>query len=124
MANGTPATAPVLPFTTGSPGMDSIIRSAVIGIAGFLTGIILTWLNKHGVMTWLNAYGVVAWLSEQGLSIPVLVGGAVFSALLTLAGAAWGFYQQNIAKKFIVDHVVTAAATGQEIGRASCRERV
>jgi hypothetical protein len=107
----TPSPAPVLPFTTGSPFMDSAIRSAVIATSAFLTGAILVWLNKYGILTWLNANGFVGWLAGLGLSVPGLIATFVFTTLIAIAGAAWGWYAVHRAQFAVVEHVLEAART-------------
>lgn len=87
----------VLPFTTGSAGMDSITRSIIIGISGAVTGIIIGFLNAHGF---------------NDPNYTVMVGGAVFSAMAAIAGGVWGWYAQHRAKASVVRQVITAADTG------------
>lgn len=90
------ANAPVLPFTTGSTGMDSITRSVIIGVSGAITGIIVGWLNAHG-------------FNDPNLT--VLVSGAIFATLAGVAGAAWGYIQQKRVKASVVERTIAAAAT-------------
>jgi hypothetical protein len=92
------APAPVLPFTTGSPGMDSLVRSGIIALAGIITGAMVGWLNREG-------------FTDPNLSL--VVGTAIFGVLAAFAGAAWGFLQQKMTRSAVVDHVVAAAASGQ-----------
>lgn len=89
--------APVIPSITGSPQLDTLIRYGLIAGSTALTAIIVTWLNAHG-------------FSDPNLS--TAVGAAVLGVLGVIATAAWGFLNNRIIKTAVVEHVVTAAMTG------------
>lgn len=87
----------VLPFTTGSPGMDSLVRSGLIAASIGATGLIVGFLNAHGF---------------RDPNLPVYVGGAVLGVFGGIFGAAWGWLQQKKAKTVIAQHIVQAAVSG------------
>lgn len=89
---------PVMPAITGNPLFDTLIRSAVIGASGYLAGIITGWLNAHGF---------------YDPNLGAMVGAAIFSTLVALAAAAWGFVNAQITRKRLVATTAVAAATGK-----------
>lgn len=87
-----------VPSLTGNPGLDSIIRSGLIAASAAITGVILTWLNAHG-------------FNDPNLS--VMIGGAVFAALLALAGAAWGWLKGTQVGQVIASKELIALQAGR-----------
>jgi len=95
MSNPPIPSSPV-PTITGNPGLDSLIRSALIAAAAALTGIMLTWLNAHG-------------FSDPNLNL--LLSGAVLTVLTTAAVAAWGYLKGTQVGKLVADaHLVGVQA--------------
>lgn len=72
---GTPSIQ-LLPSITGNQAYDRLIRSFLVAASGGLTAWILAWLKARGY-------------SDPNMDI--LVSGAVFSALTTIAVMVWGF---------------------------------
>lgn len=95
MSNET--STPVIPSITGSPQLDTLIRYGLIAGSTALTAVIVTWLNAHG-------------FNDPNLT--TVVGAAILGVLVTLATMAWGFLQNKIIKTAVVEHIVSAAATG------------
>jgi hypothetical protein len=88
---------PVLPFTTGSTRMDSMLLSVLIGASGIATGLIVGWLNAHG-------------FSDPNLTL--LVSGMVFSLLAGVVGGAWSYFKQKQAQDSVVERTIAAATSG------------
>lgn len=86
--------ANVLPFTTGSPGMDSIVRTVLISISASVAGACTLWLNKRGY---------------TDPSTEILIFGTVFGVLGTTAGGFWGWYQQHIGTRVVAQKIVAAS---------------
>ena len=91
-----PASLPTVPTITGNPGIDSLIRSALIAAAAALTGVMLTWLNAHG-------------FNDPNLNL--LLSGAVLTVLTTAAVALWGYLKGTQIGRVVSDaHLVGVQA--------------
>ena len=99
--SGVPVTQ-LLPSITGNQAYDRLIRSALIAVSGGLTA-------------W-----IVAWLKARGYSDPnidILVSGAVFSALTTVAVVAWGFVNGSRTEAAAKQAVVIGVQAGISIAQ-------
>lgn len=98
----TDATATV-PSITGNNGLDSLIRSGLIGASGAITGVILTWLNAHG-------------FNDPNLNL--MVSAAIFALLVAGATALWGYLKGTSIGRTIASIETTAVQAGILAGNA------
>lgn len=83
-----------LPFSTGNAAYDSLIRSIIIGVSGIATGAAVGWLNREGF---------------HDPNLTMLVGGAVFGLVASIAGGAWGVWQHIRSKQIVTNEIVPQA---------------
>ena len=85
---------------TGNPAIDGVILKLLTAAAAGLTGIILTWLTAHG-------------FSDPNLGL--MLSGAVFSVLCTIAVTAWGFFQSKVNQARAVQAGVNMTVSGNAL---------
>lgn len=88
----------MIPTITGNPAIDTLLRNAIISLAAGLTGILVTWLNSHGI---------------KDPNLTVVLSGAIVSALVAVAGIVWGIWQTRQSQQAIVNNTIHAALTGE-----------
>lgn len=88
----------VMPSITGNPAVDSLLRGALVAATMGITTVIVTWLNAHGFYD--PNYGL-------------MISGAIFSTLCTIAVMAWGYVNAKLTKRAVVVQTVVAATTGE-----------
>lgn len=93
---------PAQPVTTitGNPGLDSLIRSALIAAAAALTGVMLGWLNAHG-------------FNDPNLNL--LLSGAVLTVLTTAAVTLWGYLKGTQVGRAVADAHVAGVTAGANL---------
>lgn len=85
------------PVDTGNPGLNSIIRSVVIGASALLTGLVTAQLNARGwTMAPVNLWGTV-------IDPSVLIFGAVFGVVAGFAAAVWGYLRGTQLGKWLAN---------------------
>jgi hypothetical protein len=76
-------TQPILPSITGNAKWDGLIRGVLLSVSAAATATIVTWLNAHG-------------FSDPNLQ--VMISGAIFTALSTVAIIVWGYINRKNAE--------------------------
>ncbi len=92
------ATQPqTIPTITGYPGIDSLVRTALVAASAAAAGIIVGWLNAHG-------------FNDPNLSL--MLSGVIFGVLTTLAVAFWGWFKGTQVGKAIDDAHLVGVQSG------------
>lgn len=97
------------PVDTGNPGLNSIVRSVIIGASMFLTGAIMgritPWLDAHG---WTQ--GIV--IGPYHIDPTVAIFGVVFGVVAAIAAGVWGYVRGTTVGKWLANVQLAGVQAG------------